>query len=213
MDLNGRNFLLVDDVRFTRAMLAKMLLQYGKPAIFEAADGEEALALLAGEIQMDCVITDMAMPKLDGLGLIQAIRNGHKSDTKDIKIILVTGHSDLDQVGPALALGLDGFLLKPLSRETLETCLRRVFDSDSAAGEAMASEKSDLGNAAVQESGERAVAITDAPNDAELARDVLFGNGRLLLSAGFRIDSRIRDRLGELVAMAGLSPQIWIKAS
>ena len=197
-----------------------MLSQYGVAAIVEAADGEEALALLGGEIP-DCIITDMDMPKLDGLGLLQAIRNGHKSVAKNIKVILLTGHSDLERVGPAIALGVDGLLLKPTSREALDACLRRAFEVDSVAstGTAPSSHREGSGNDGIptstgpQEGAERLVAIADVPADAELARDVLFGNGRLLLHAGFRISPRIKDSLAELVAMTELSSKVWIRVS
>ena len=52
------------------------------------------------------------------------------------------------------------------------------------------------------------VAVPEIPADAELARDLLFGNGRLLLAAGSRLSARTKDAIGELLAIAGLPAQV-----
>jgi len=212
LELGGRKFLLVDDVRFTRMTLATMLRQFGEPVIFEAGDGQAALVLLQGDAAgADCVITDIDMPILDGVGLLQAIRQGTDAIPRNTKVVLLTGHSDFDRFGPALFLDLDGFLSKPVSRTAMEACLRRLFDAEQpmpssiTAADAMVSSQG--------QSHEQAVAIADMPADAELSRDLLFQNGRLLLSAGSRLSPRIRDRLAELVAMSVLPSTAWIRIS
>ena len=77
MDLGARKILIVDDVRFTRLTLAKIVGSFGAPTILEAGDGESALAVLQHDgAGTDCIITDLDMPKLDGVGLLQAVRTG-----------------------------------------------------------------------------------------------------------------------------------------
>lgn len=210
LELSGRKFLLVDDVRFTRMTLATMLRQFGEPVIFEAGDGQAALALLQGEAAgADCVITDIDMPILDGVGLLQAIRQGTGAIPRETKVVLLTGHSDFDRFGPALFLDLDGFLSKPVSRTAMEACLRRLFDAQ----QPLRSSATATDAMAPGQSHEQAIAIADIPADAELARDLLFQNGRLLLSAGSRLSPRIRDRLAELAAMSALPSTAWIRVS
>ena len=128
MDFSGRKVLVVDDVRFTRLTLVKTLRQFGEPTVFEAADGEAALAALEGEAAgTECVITDLAMPKLDGLGLLKEIRAGHGAIPRDLVVVMLTGHSGFDPIGSALLLDVDAFLAKPASKQALGKCLERVF--------------------------------------------------------------------------------------
>jgi hypothetical protein len=61
--------------------------------------------------------------------------------------------------------------------------------------------------------GERKLALTHVPAGAELARDILFSNGRLLLRTGTRLSERGRDRLNELLTMAGVPAEVWIRTS
>ena len=211
--LSGRKILLVEDVRFTRLTLAEMVRLLGSAAIFEASDGVAALELLQGEAAgADCVITDMEMPRLDGLGLLKAIREGTGAIPRDTNVVLLTGHSDLDYIGPALFLDIDGFLSKPLSKSTMRSCLQRLLGGAPVPRASEMSFRTQSSTPASQAQSERAVAISDIPADAELARDLLFGNGRLLLRAGSRLSPRIKDRLGELAAMAGLPPEVWINS-
>jgi YesN/AraC family two-component response regulator len=173
LELTGRKILLVDDVRFTRLTLATMLRQFGQPVIFEAGDGQAALALLQGEASgADCVITDIDMPTLDGVGLLKAIRQGTGAIARDTRVVLLTGHSEFDRFGPALFLDLDGFLSKPVSKTAMETCLRRLFDGAQSTGPRASAPEPGAG--AQGQSDEQAVAISAIPADAELSRDLIF---------------------------------------
>jgi two-component system chemotaxis response regulator CheY len=128
LDLGARKILIVDDVRFTRLTLAKIVSGFGQPTILEAGDGESALALLQHEgAGTDCIITDLDMPKLDGVGLLQAVRTGRGNVPRDTKVVLLTGHSELDRIGPALRFDVDAFLAKPASRQAIEACFQRLF--------------------------------------------------------------------------------------
>jgi YesN/AraC family two-component response regulator len=203
--------------------LVKMLRQFGEPTIFEAADGEAALAALEGEAAgTECVITDLAMPKLDGLGLLKEIRAGHGAIPRDLLVIMLTGHSGLDPIGTALLLDVDAFLAKPASKQALENCLERVFQMRQHQGTIGDAERyrrvelSSMGTEAevVPESAgpqhEQAVSLSTLPVDSVLSRDLLYSNGRLLLRAHTRLNARIAGRLRELALLAGLPDTIWI---
>lgn len=223
MDLSGRKVLVVDDVRFTRTTLVKMLSQFGAPEVFEAPDGEAALAALEGEAAgAECVITDLEMPKLDGLGLLKEIRTGHGAVPRDLVVIMLTGHSGFDPIGTALRLDVDAFLAKPASKLALESCLDRVFQARQGQGSIGDAESyravdlSSMGTDAevLPESTaprkEQQVSLSTLPVDSVLSRDLLFGNGRLLLRARTRLNPRLAERLRELAPLAGLSGTVWI---
>lgn len=218
MDLGTRKVMIVDDVRFTRLTLAMIVRSFGEPTVLEAEDGESALALL--QLQgagTDCIITDLDMPKLDGVGLLQAIRGGRANVPRDTKVVLLTGHSEFDRLGPALQFEVDAFLAKPASRRAIEGCFQRLFDAttDSPIPQTDDATRANSSIApalpAAPSEGERMVAVPQIPPDAVLARDVLFSNGRLLLSAGSRLSARTRDSLIELLPMAGLPAEVWIR--
>lgn len=215
MNLGPRKLLIVDDVRFTRLTLAKIARSLGDPIVIEAGDGESALALLQQKegAGTDCIITDLDMPKLDGVGLLQAVREGRANVPRDTKVVLLTGHSEFDQIGPALQFEVDAFLAKPVSRGAVEACFQRLYavPSDLPATAADPSPAADVTRRPLE--GERMVALENMPAEAELARDLLFRNGRLLLAAGSRLSPRTRRSLGELLAMAGLPTEVWIRTA
>jgi CheY-like chemotaxis protein len=224
--LTGRKVLVVDDVRFTRTTLVKILRQIGDPTVFEAADGEAALAALEGEAAgTELIITDLTMPKLDGLGLLKEIRAGHGAIPRDLVVIMLTGHSGLDPIGSALLLDVDAFLAKPTSRQALEKCLEQTFRAPHRHGAIgdperyRAVELSSMGADAevVPESPgprqDEPVALAALPVDSVLSRDLLFSNGRLLLRARTRLNARLVERLRELAPLAGLPDTIYIFSS
>jgi two-component system chemotaxis response regulator CheY len=220
LDLGARKILIVDDVRFTRLTLAKIIGSFGAPTILEAGDGESALAVLQHEgAGTDCIITDLDMPKLDGVGLLQAVRTGRGNVPRDTKVVLLTGHSELDRIGPALHFDVDAFLAKPASHRAIEACFQRLFGTPPASPASEADHAIPPNGPIAQTmpgsagEGERMVAVPEIPADAELARDLLFGNGRLLLAAGARLSPRTRDSVGELLMIAGLPAQVWIRTA
>ncbi len=223
MDLGGQEILVVDDIRFTRLTIVRMLSQLGATAVHEAENGAVALAFLEQRgAAVTCVITDLEMPGLDGIGLLKAIRAGVGSIPRDLKVVVLTGHSELDRLGPALLLDLDAFLSKPASIGALQGCLERVLGARKGAGEASIADPGyyrtiplALSPAAEDRPAacnERAIDIDALSADAVLSRDLLFGNGRLLLRADTHLNPRLLERLRELAPLANLSGDVWIEA-
>lgn len=213
MNLTACKVLVVDDVRFTRLILTRIVHELGVAAVYEADDGDTALALLQHEgADIDCIITDLDMPRLDGIGLLKAVREGVGATPRDVKVVLLTGYSELDRIGPAMRLDVDAFVAKPLSRQALEHCFARVF---ATAAEAVPADgvAEPTSTSAAPVAGERLVAIADIPPDVALARDLLFGNGRLLLAAGSPITPRIKSLLGDLLRISGLPSEAWVRAA
>jgi two-component system chemotaxis sensor kinase CheA len=100
--------LLVDDSQTTRQMTAA-LLQSGGFETIEAADGTEALTVLSAR-PIDLVVSDVQMPLLDGLGLVQRIRE--REEWAEIPVILLTSLAGPEEQKRGLELGADAYLLK-----------------------------------------------------------------------------------------------------
>jgi YesN/AraC family two-component response regulator len=86
-----------------------------------AADGEEAAELV--ECRMpDLLVTDIKMPVLGGLELVERIRRTNP----DLRIVIVSGYSEFEYARRAIELGVDEYVLKPVDVESLRETLRRV---------------------------------------------------------------------------------------
>lgn len=116
--------LIADDQQSMRSLIRTSLNALGINQTREAADGEDALrALLAQPANL--VITDFNMPKLDGLGLLRAIRaHGPTSKTA---VIMLTGRADRELVQRAVQFGVNNYLVKPFTTQSLKEKIEAVF--------------------------------------------------------------------------------------
>ena len=101
--------LVVDDSPLVRDIVAGTLRSYGLHVLV-ASDGEEALAVLAAQPGVDIVLTDMDMPRLDGLGLVRAIRSGSKGQNVPVVAISMRGNESEKRV--ALEAGVQAYIDK-----------------------------------------------------------------------------------------------------
>ena len=88
-----------------------------------AADGEDALALL-NETMPDILVTDIRMPIMDGLELIEHSRRL----SPDLGIVIVSGFGDFEYAQQAIRFGVSDYLLKPVQPDKLAVVLRRLRD-------------------------------------------------------------------------------------
>jgi two-component system cell cycle sensor histidine kinase/response regulator CckA len=105
--------LLVEDQANARQLFARILSKAGH-RVMEAEDGEEALALLKGRGGFELVVTDLAMPKLNGFKLVDQIR-AHWPKTK---ILLISGYLQEDTARLILDEGVE-FLRKPIDSKEM----------------------------------------------------------------------------------------------
>lgn len=119
--------LVVDDQLPNRLLLRKFLQAIGY-AVVEAVDGLEALNLLAGErpIRPDLVITDIEMPNLNGISLIQEIRQ-LEGGAAVLPIMAASGNADMDMSREARQAGADLFLTKPFDLSELRRDVARLI--------------------------------------------------------------------------------------
>jgi two-component system chemotaxis response regulator CheY len=114
--------LTVDDSASMRALLRAALTASGF-AVEQAEDGQEALEWLATN-EVDVVLTDINMPRLDGFGLIEKLRA--TALHADRPILVLTTESSEEKKARARKAGATGWIVKPFDAEKLAAALRRV---------------------------------------------------------------------------------------
>jgi two-component system, chemotaxis family, sensor kinase CheA len=117
----ARTILVVDDSITTRT-LEKSILEAQGYEVLLSVDGIDALHVLrSGEAMIDLVIADVEMPRMDGFGLLQAIKNDPRLST--LPVILMTSRSDPEDVRKGLDLGASAYITKQKfdQRELLAT--------------------------------------------------------------------------------------------
>src|SRR5258708_11352669 len=125
-DFATAKIVIVDDQEAIRATVRVQLRRLGVVDIWAASDGPEALSLLRAE-EASCLICDINMRPMNGLQVVQQIRSGAAGIRRDLPIAMLTAHSDVEIVGTALALDVNGFILKPVSVAELGSRLTRVL--------------------------------------------------------------------------------------
>jgi DNA-binding NtrC family response regulator len=121
---NPATILLVDDDEALRRFVRRILLQQGFQVI-EASDGAEALAVAAAYQQpVELLLTDVIMPRLNGLALAQALLE----ERPGVRVLYMSGYMEKSMM---LGKHPESILLqKPFTPETLITALRRIFASE-----------------------------------------------------------------------------------
>lgn len=117
------NVIIADDEYMIHRSLAKLVACSGLPfqVAGEAEDGEEALTLL--EAKPDLIITDICMPGLTGLEFIEKAK---KADP-DVLFLIISGYGEFEYAQRALRLGVEDFLLKPVSPEKFQETLTSIY--------------------------------------------------------------------------------------
>jgi signal transduction histidine kinase/DNA-binding NarL/FixJ family response regulator/anti-sigma regulatory factor (Ser/Thr protein kinase) len=122
--VGGRGrILLVDDNADLRDHVARLLRPHWD--VSTAVDGQAALELAAHR-PFDLVLTDVMMPRLDGFGLIAALRADER--TRDVPIVVLTARAGEEASGEGLAAGADDYLVKPFSSRDLTARVRANLD-------------------------------------------------------------------------------------
>ena len=116
--------LVVDDFATMRKIIKNILTQIGFKDIIEADDGTTALELLKKQ-KVDLIISDWNMPKMNGLELLKSVRSD--DNLKDIRFIMVTAEAQKENVIEAIKHGVNQYVVKPFTPETLKEKLEKVF--------------------------------------------------------------------------------------
>src|SRR5262249_42365015 len=116
--------LVVDDMTTSRMLVVEALQQIGIRQITSAKDGQDAIKQLT-TTPVHLVISDFEMPGLDGIGLLQTIRNC--PPTRNTPFIMVTGRTDRAILERAKSFGLNNYITKPFTVATMKSALQAVF--------------------------------------------------------------------------------------
>ncbi len=118
---------IVDDDAIVRsALVSYVSATPGFHVVHECVDGAQAVATIVAS-PVDVVITDVRMPKLDGIRATEALRRA----LPDLKILVITSFDEDDAVREALQAGANGFLLKDTSPRGLIDAIRAVMEGSS----------------------------------------------------------------------------------
>lgn len=116
-------FMVVEDMSSARMLEASLLRGLGAGKVTAAVDGADALTKLEAAEQIpDVIISDWIMPEVDGLALLEAAKARHPS----VKFVMLTAKTDLDDVRLARTKGVDGYVAKPFTKETLIAALKKL---------------------------------------------------------------------------------------
>lgn len=118
--------LLVEDDRSNQIIIQKLLEKLGHSAV-TASSGKVALDLVNSDV-FDIVLMDIELPDIDGLEATKIIRKKDQELGQHTAIIAMTAHASSEYQEQCLALGMDDFLPKPISREDLEQAIFSVYE-------------------------------------------------------------------------------------
>jgi CheY-like chemotaxis protein len=105
----GRVALVVDDSPVVRDVVAQAMRSYGLHVLL-AGDGEEALAVFAAHPRVDIVITDIDMPRLDGLGLVRALRS--REGCRTLPVVAISMRGSQQDKRAAMEAGMSAYIDK-----------------------------------------------------------------------------------------------------
>jgi two-component system chemotaxis response regulator CheY len=118
-------FLVVDDFSTMRRIVRNLLKELGFTNVDEAEDGAVALQKLeAGGF--DFVVTDWNMPNMDGLTLLQRIRQSPQ--LRHLPVLMVTAEAKKENIIAAAQAGASGYVVKPFTAVTLAEKLQKIFE-------------------------------------------------------------------------------------
>ena len=118
--------LVVDDEHYMRKVVRTLLMSVGVRTVYEAHDGPSGLEFIRS-MAPDVVVLDWEMPGLDGAGFVRMVRSPDTFPFPDIPIIMLTGHGERRRVVEAVSIGVNEFLLKPVSSKALQDRLVSVL--------------------------------------------------------------------------------------
>lgn len=122
IDLSPVNVLIIDDSRYARSFIKSALLSFGVRNVVEGGDGPSGIEILRDQ-KIDLVLVDHDMQPMGGVDFTRLVRAGTGGIARDVPIIMVSGMAEMEKVNEARNAGVNEFLVKPVSADSL---FRRV---------------------------------------------------------------------------------------
>ena len=121
---SNMRILIVDDYSTMRRVICNLLGQIGIKRVEEATDGQAALDMIRGN-SYDLIISDWNMEPMSGIDLLRAVRGN--AAVRDLPFIMVTAESKTENIIAAKQAGVNNYIVKPFSAETLKTKIDSVM--------------------------------------------------------------------------------------
>jgi two-component system chemotaxis response regulator CheY len=118
----GRRVLVVDDEKFIRVILSRMLAELGLEVVGSAGNGREAVEKCTA-LTPDIVTLDISMPEMDGLAALRAI----VAQQPEIRVLMSSSFSDKRVVAEAVRGGARGYLTKPFDLASIREKLDLIY--------------------------------------------------------------------------------------
>ena len=119
--------LVVDDFPTMRRIVKTLLRQNGYNNFVEAEDGEKALEMLHAEPDIEFIVSDWNMPNMTGLELLKTVRADPK--LKHLPFLMVTAEAEKENIIEAVKSGVNNYIVKPFTGQTLKEKLTKVFQN------------------------------------------------------------------------------------
>ena len=117
--------LIVDDFSTMRRIIKNLLRDLGFNNTQEADDGQTALPMLQSG-DYDFLVTDWNMPGMQGIDLLKAVRAD--SNLGSLPVLMVTAESKREQIVEAAQAGVNGYIVKPFTAQTLKEKIDKIWE-------------------------------------------------------------------------------------
>ena len=175
-DLRGLRVLIVDDNASAREILKGMLVSFGFKVSL-TANGEEGIKVLEKASKPhSLVLMDWKMPGIDGIEASRRIKN-HPGLSKIPTIIMVTAYGREEIMRQADQIGLEGFLIKPVSESVLFDTIMQAFGKEVTKLSRIAQSKEQKADALRHIQGAHVLLVEDNEINQEVAREILEATG------------------------------------
>jgi YesN/AraC family two-component response regulator len=214
--LSRYRVLVIDDEQFSRSIIMRMVRDLGCLEPVQASNGAEGLGQLRTPGKMPwLVVSDFNMPVLNGLQLLKAIRIGKAGIPHSSLVVMLTGHTDFGLVAAAMALDVDAFVVKPVSKANLMARLTKALADEGGMKTVEQYQKVDIEEVcsrmlshepvgkprqveAPKKTNGIATKLENLKEGSVLAEDIRSPDGELLLGTGMPLSLRFIKRLCEL---------------
>jgi two-component system, OmpR family, response regulator len=186
--MNRLKILVVDDDPVTLLILEKNLKKVGYE-VETALDGNEGFDLIS-KYAYDVVLTDLIMPGLDGIGLLEAVKARHSRT----EVVLLTAHASVDTAVAAMKKGAADYLQKPVNTDELLLRLGKISNM-----KALVKNVGDLRDAMDVTEKSASETIQDLEMRVSLLQDRIAGIRNMLLDEDIDPDRRF-ERIREILS-------------